>query len=59
MNSTPSDLELYYQWTIGFISDLHKETVEKIQHWVEVGQMEDDDYSDEEPQQERGVKCLG
>jgi hypothetical protein len=63
MNCSVSDLEHYYQWTIGFISDLKKATIEKIDSWVQTGQLEETDDEEQDPQKdetlERNVKCLG
>ena len=61
MNCSVSDLEHYYQWTIGFI-ELKKETIEKIDSWVQTGELEEKD-GDQDPQKDetlgRDVKCLG
>jgi hypothetical protein len=63
MNCSVSDLEHYYQWTIGFICDLKKSTIEKIDSWVQTGQLEETDDEEQDPQKdetlERNVKCLG
>lgn len=67
---TVSDLQVYYAWTLSFITNLKDGSVEKIASWVESGEFEnetdgenedDDEQADlhQKSMKEGKLQCLG